>query len=393
MENLNNPAVNVMYEAVFQHNDTLIMLDMLVRDGDRWQAIEVKSSLRLSDTYYNDAALQYYVLKGCGVPLSDFKLMYLNADYVKDGPIDVKQLFKLESVLDYVIEREEFVSKNVERLKAVVGLPHSPVVNIGTQCHNPYPCDFQGHCWKLIPKNSFLFITAMDDEKLFQCYFNGVNTNAKMLQQVEPNSEEAHQIEALETNSYYIDYKTLYSLAPQPKPKSIAYLNLFLNRPAVPELDGTKPYEEMILAFALQGEHEPEGCSVWDCFEDHSRWKDAVDLLVEKLSHYELIVCFTPQNLSTTLLRHEIIQNQTVGYKIFNLFEVLQQAHFYHPAIKRGLTLQCLETALLGEAKLFEHSRILLEATSNDLIGYQQAREDLIAENEIVAKSYQTLFF
>ena len=392
-KNLSDPEIEVMYEAVFQYNDTLIMLDMLVRDDDKWLAVEVKSSLRLSDTYYNDAALQYYVLHGCGVPLSDFRLMYLNSDYVKNGPIDVHQLFKMESVMEYVFEREKFVAENVERLKAVVALPHSPVINIGTQCHNPYPCDFQGHCWKLIPKNSFLFITAMDDEKLFQCYFNGVNTNAKMLQQVEPNSEEAHQIEALETNSYYIDYKTLYSLAPQPKPKSIAYLNLFLNRPAVPELDGTKPYEEMILAFALQGEHEPEGCSVWDCFEDHSRWKDAVDLLVEKLSHYELIVCFTPQNLSTTLLRHEIIQNQTVGYKIFNLFEVLQQAHFYHPAIKRGLTLQCLETALLGEAKLFEHSRILLEATSNDLIGYQQAREDLIAENEIVAKSYQTLFF
>ena len=392
-DNLSNPEIKVMYEAVFQYKDTLIMLDMLVRDGDKWLAVEVKSSLRLSDTYYNDAALQYYVLHGCGVPLSDFRLMYLNGDYVKDGPIDVHQLFKMESVMEYVVEREKFVAENVERLKAVVALPHSPVINIGTQCHNPYPCDFQGHCWKLIPKNSFLFTTAMDDEKLFQCYFNGVNTNAKMLQQVEPNSEEAHQIEALETNSYYIDYKTLYSLAPQPKPKSIAYLNLFLNRPAVPELDGTKPYEEMILAFALQGKYEPEGCSVWDCFEDHSRWKEAIDLLIEKLSHYELVVCFTPQNPTTTLLRHEIIQNQAVGYKVFNLFEVLQQAHFYHPAIKRGLTLQRLETALFSEAKLFEHSRILLEATSNDLIGYQQAREDLIAENEIVAKSYQTLFF
>ena len=411
MENLNNPAVNVMYEAVFQHNDTLIMLDMLVRDGDRWQAIEVKSSLRLSDTYYNDAALQYYVLKGCGVPLSDFKLMYLNADYVKDGPIDVKQLFKLESVLDYVIEREEFVSKNVERLKAVVGLPHSPVVNIGTQCHNPYPCDFQGHCWKHVPKNSYLFTTAMDDETLFQNYFNGVNSNAKMLQQLAPDSEAAHQIEALETNSYYIDYKILYSLAPQPKPKSVAYLNLLLHRPAVPELDGTRPYEEMILAFALQGEHEydaaidpslrtslrrddmaAENCFVWDCFDDHSRWKEAIGLLIEKLSHYEQIVCFTPQNLTTTLLRHEIIQNKAVGYKVFNLFEVLQEAHFYHPAIKRGLTLQRLETALFSESNLFEHSRIILEATSNDLIGYQQAREDLIAENEVVAKTYQLLF-
>ena len=392
MDNLGNPEVNVMYEAVFQYNDTLIMLDILVRDGDRWLAVEVKSSMRLSDTYYNDAALQYYVLHGCGVPLSDFRLMYLNGDYVKDGPIDVKQLFKMESVMDYVVEREAFVAQNVERLKAVVALPHSPVVNIGTQCHNPYPCDFQGHCWKLIPKNSFLFTTAMDDEALFQSYFNGVNTNAKMLQTLDPDSEEAHQIEALETNSYYIDYKTLYSLAPQPKPKSVAFLNLLLDRPAVPELDGTRPYEEMILAFALQGEYELDGCFVWDCFDNHSRWKEAIGLLIEKLARYELIVCFTPQNLTTTLLRHEIIQNQNVGYKIFNLYEVLQEAHFYHPAIKRGLTLQRLETALFDEAKLFEHSRILLEATSNDLIGYQQAREDLITENEVVANTYQHLF-
>lgn len=392
MENLSNPEVKVMYEADFQYNDTLIMLDMLVRNGDRWLAVEVKSSLRLSETYYNDAALQYYVLHGCKVPLSDFKLMYLNADYVKDGAIDVKQLFKLESVMEYVVERETFVAKNVERLKKVVALPHSPLVNIGTQCNNPYPCDFQGHCWKLVPKNSFLFTTAMDDEVLFQSYFNGVNTNAKMLQHIEPDSLEAHQIEALETNSYYVDYKTLYSLAPQPKPKSMAYLNLLLHRPAVPEIDGTKPYEEMILAFALQGEHEPDGCFVWDCFENHGLWKDAIDLLIEKLSHYEQIVCFTPQNLTTTLLRHEIIRNQTVGYKVFNLFEVLQQADFYHPKIKRGLTLQRLAEALFPEAKLFEHSRIILEATSNDLLGYQQAREDLIAENEIVAKSYQTFY-
>ena len=81
-----------------------------------------------------------------------------------------------------------------------------------------------------------------------------------------------------------------------------------------------------------------------------------------------------------------------MGHKVFNLFEVLQTSHFYHPSIKRGLTLQRLETALFSETKLFEHSRILLEATSNDLIGYQQAREDLITENEIIAKTYQLLF-
>ena len=392
LANLENASINVMYEAVFQYNDTLIMLDMLVRDGDRWLAVEVKSSLRLSDTYYNDAALQYYVLHGCQVPLSDFKLMYLNADYVRDSSIDVKQLFRLESVLDYVKEKESFVAENVERLKKVVGLEHAPLVDIGTQCYTPYSCDFQGHCWKHIPQNSFLFTTALDDETLFQNYFNGVNSNAKMLQQIPSDSLEANQIDALDNNSYYIDYKILYSLSPQPKPKSIGYLNLLLNRPAVPELKGTRPYEEMILAFALQGEHESEGNFFWDCFGDHSHWKEAIPLLIEKLSHYELIVCFTPQNLTTTLLRHEIIQNKEVGYKVFNLFDVLQQAAFYHQKIKRGFTLQHLSEALFPTLNTFEHSRILLEATANDLMGYQQAKEDLIAENEIVVKTYQTFF-
>ena len=390
--NLNNPDVKVMYEAVFQYNDTLIMLDMLVREEDRWIAIEVKSSLRLSDTYYNDAALQYYVLHGCGVPLANFRLMYLNSDYVKEGPIDVHKLFKMESVMDYVIEREAFVASNVERLKSVVALPHAPLVDIGTQCHNPYPCDFQGHCWKHVPKDSFLFTNALDDETLFHHYFNGINSNAKMMGQLDPDSLEAHQIEALETHSHYIDYKVLYSLVPQPRPKSVAYLNLLLHRPAVPEFDGSHPYDELILAFALQGEQEPDGVFAWDCFEDHSRWKASIDILIDKLSRYELVACFTPQNLTTTLLRHEIIQNRTIGYKVFNLFEVLQEAHFYHPAIKRGFTLQHLSEALFPTCKLFEHSRILLEATSNDLMGYQQAREDLIAENEMVAKTYQQFF-
>jgi len=135
-----------------------------------------------------------------------------------------------------------------------------------------------------------------------------------------------------------------------------------------------------------------EGTYVWDCFDDHSRWKEAIPILIEKLSHYELVVCFTPQNLTTTLLRHEIIQNREVGYKVFNLFDVLQQADFYHPSIKRGLTLQRLAVALFPDAKLFEHSRILVEATTQDLLSYQQARIDLIAENEMVAKTYQTFF-
>ena len=389
LENLANPDVNVMYEAVFQYNETLIMVDLMVRVGEQWKAIEVKSSLRLSPTYYNDAALQYYVLKGCQVPLADFLLMHLNPDYERHGDIEVDKLFLCVSVLDYAESKQEWVAANVERLKQVVGLPHSPLVRIGTHCHNPYTCDFLGHCWKNVPKNSFLYTTALPDEQLFEYYFGGIGTNEELLRQLDPNDEEAHQIEALESNSYYVDYKTLYALAPQPKPKSVAYLNLLLYRPAVPELEGTRPYQEMILAFAIKGEYEPEGCFVWDCFGDHSRWHEGIGIMTEKLSHYEQLVCFTPMDIASTLMRHEVLQNREIGYKVFNLFEVLAQACFYHPAIKSGFSLQHVAEAVFPGSKLFEHSRILMEALGLELTSYEQAKNDLFTENEFVEKLYQ----
>lgn len=334
MENLQNPAINVMYEAVFQHNDTLVMVDILVREGDQWRAIEVKSSLKLSPTYYNDAALQYYVLHGCKVPLSDFQLMHVNADYVKQGPIDVKQLFRLVSVMDYAREQEPIIAANVERLKNVVALPHAPQVEIGSHCHEPYDCDFLGHCWKNVPKTEAEFT---------------------------------------------IDYKALFAQAPTPKPHSIAYLNPLTYMPAVPELDGTKPYQPMVLAYALTGEFEPDGYSFWSCLDDHSRWQECLSLLEERFKQYDLIVCFEPKNP---------IQSS----KLFNLYEVLQNAQMFHPFLKDGFNLQNTAKALFHDAKLFEHSRILVEALAHELTSYEQTKEDLLTENELIKRIYQQFF-
>ena len=349
MQNLNNPAINVMYEAVFQYNDTLVMVDLLVRDGEQWRAIEVKSSLKLSPTYYNDAALQYYVLHGCGVPLSDFQLMHLNADYVRQGEIDVKQLFKLVSVLEYAQEQEPFIASNVERLKNVVALPHAPQTAVGPHCRDPYPCDFLGHCWKNVPKD-------------------------------DPNTP------------YTIDYKALYAQSPNPKPRNVAYLNPLLYRPAVPEFDGTHPYQELMLAFALTGDNEPDGQMVWECFDDHSRWHEGIEVLEERLVHYDLAVCFTPMDIASSVMRHDLLQNQCFGYKVFNLYEVLQNAQLFHPSIKNNFSLQHTAQALFHDLNLFEHSRIVVEALAQDLISYEQSKEDLLIENEVVKRIYQQFF-
>ena len=145
MQNLNDPNVNVMYEAIFIHNDTLIMLDILVRDGDKWRAIEVKSSMSLNETYYHDASLQYYVLKGCNVPISDIELMYINSDYERNGDIDIKQLFVFKSVKDFAENELENIDKKVNELKDVVNLSNAPKMVPRTGIE-PVTRGFSVHC-------------------------------------------------------------------------------------------------------------------------------------------------------------------------------------------------------------------------------------------------------
>ena len=344
MQNLLNPDVNVMYEAVFQYDDTLIMLDIIVREGEKWRAIEVKSSLSLSYTYYKDAALQYYVLKGCGVPLSDIQLMYVNANYVKHGDIDLSQLFVFQSVKDYAEQYQEVISSNIKRFKEIIKQPHSPKISIGTQCDTPYRCEFHGHCWKDAP--------------------NEIN------------------------RPYSIDYKILYGLLGD-KNKTTAFLNLLFYSPAVPIFDGEKPYSEFIIGFSiLSNNGNSDQIYNWNCLNDLSKWKESLKILSEYLTYFERIVCFSPQNVTAAFQRYNILAFKELNYKIMNLNDVLSQSGFKHEKTKRDFSLKNIYESIFPDKNLFEHSRIILNAFSDNIFDKQLINNDLVQENKALREIY-----
>ncbi|MBK6371545.1 MAG: hypothetical protein IPF64_17500 [Flavobacteriales bacterium] len=62
--------------AAFQHDGVLAALDILVRDGDGWNAVEVKSSTRVKEQFVEDAALQYHMMAS-GVALNAMHVMVM----------------------------------------------------------------------------------------------------------------------------------------------------------------------------------------------------------------------------------------------------------------------------------------------------------------------------
>lgn len=139
---------DTLYEAVFQFDQLLIMLDVLHRKNGEWYGYEVKSSLRVSDTYLLDAAFQYYVITNSGLKLKDIFLVYVNKDYTFEGDIKLDDIFIFESVLEKVAELQDYIKEKVMDEKATLQLDRSPDIKAGSHCLAPYTCDFIWHCWK-----------------------------------------------------------------------------------------------------------------------------------------------------------------------------------------------------------------------------------------------------
>jgi hypothetical protein len=142
----------ILYEATFEYNNVLVMADIIMKDGDEWKIYEIKSSQKISDTNRIDAALQYYVMKGSGLPIKEFHLSCLN--YPRQEVIEMKiegiptDLFQFENVTIFCKEQLVSTEEKIKELKTTLALPSIPNIATGEHCNYPYTCEFKGFCNK-----------------------------------------------------------------------------------------------------------------------------------------------------------------------------------------------------------------------------------------------------
>lgn len=128
-----NSGEDIIYEATFQFNGVLAALDILIKDDEGWKAYEVKSSTSISDTYIYDAAIQYYTMVNSGINLKDISIVYINNQYVKNGDLDLNQLFTIESVFDRVQQEIPNIPVQIQSFKDVLLDDKSPDIDIVSQ--------------------------------------------------------------------------------------------------------------------------------------------------------------------------------------------------------------------------------------------------------------------
>jgi hypothetical protein len=147
-------GATVIYEAAFNFEGVLCAIDILVKEKNKWFAFEVKGTTKIKEQHITDAALQYYVITNSGLQLEDISIIHLNNQYVRRGEIEVQKLFTKESILNLVIEQQEFIQAKIVELKNIIATNEMPVIAVGAQCSKPYECNFTNYCWANIEEES-----------------------------------------------------------------------------------------------------------------------------------------------------------------------------------------------------------------------------------------------
>jgi hypothetical protein len=240
----------VIYEASFIYDDVLAAADIVVKEGDGWNIYEVKSSTSINEVHINDAAVQYWIVNNLGYKINDISIVYINNQYVRKGELDLNSLFNIESVLEFVLEKQDFVTKEIARQKKVLEKNTVPKVDIGMHCSDPYPCGFIGYCWKHIPKNSVFDISGMHLRKKFEFYDQGIIKMEDIPEDAALNSNQRLQIDGALYNKKIIDKEAISEFL-----KTLSYPIYFVDfesfQPPVPLYDNSKPYQQIPFQYSV----------------------------------------------------------------------------------------------------------------------------------------------
>jgi len=240
-------GTKAIYEATFSFDDVFVKADIIVRNRGYWDLYEVKSSTSVKEHHWDDVAVQYYVLSGCGLPINKAFLVHINNSYVRQGDIVPEELFVLQDITGIVREKQASIPEELAGMRAMLR-GKEPKIDIGPHCSDPYDCDFMDHCWQHVPEYSVFSLRGRGIDP-WELYRQGVIK----LQDVPLESLNLMQRMQAE---YFLGRKSHADPAKiREFLKKVRYPLCFLDfetfNSGIPLFDGTRPYQQVPFQYSL----------------------------------------------------------------------------------------------------------------------------------------------
>ena len=380
-------GVHTIYEATFIYDNLLVMVDILHKQDNKWIAYEVKSSLKITETYVKDACFQYYVIKNCVPDLVDFNLLTLNPKYILNGELAISGLFKTTSVLKDAVKNTEYFAHKAQLAKLTLEQGKIPDIKIGAHCFQPYECDFLSTCWKNTnDPSSVLTLGKLTKQAMFELYDN----NIRRIDEIDINTIEHQEIKiqvqaAIEQKEQIVKKEIEKFIAGIKLP--LCSLDIEVWMPAIPYYQGTKPFQQIPFLFSMISEEDGKikQYSYFKPIAEDLR-KAFLEQILQSTKAFETVLMFD-KSLEEMVLnqlmdlfpeyKNDILELKS---KIIDIAEPIRKGNYYHPEMKGNFSLKSL-APLVNKDSVFEK----LDVQSG--ISAMYIYESLLEQNPIEAET------
>ena len=147
------------------------------------------------------------------------------------------------------MSKQTWVEENLERLLVMLENKQEPNISIGAHCSSPFACDFVHHCWKHIPENS-VFELYRGGNKAWELYEQGI----LKIEDIEDDFPLTHfqylQRKGLRNQEQYINKEAIKNMISSWQ-FPLYFFDFETVFPAIPVLDGTRPYQQIPFQYSL----------------------------------------------------------------------------------------------------------------------------------------------
>jgi hypothetical protein len=152
-----DPGVRAIFEGAFECAGLRVRADILVRQGEGWNLIEVKSSTSAREEHLEDVALTRHVAAASGWRIASCTLRLVSRDFRMGMPVEA--FFSDRDVTGETALDPEEVEARTGSLLNALGQASRPEVPIGLHCRN---CAHYDEC---IPDGHVLSLPRLSEKK------------------------------------------------------------------------------------------------------------------------------------------------------------------------------------------------------------------------------------
>ncbi|MBC8496016.1 MAG: DUF2779 domain-containing protein [Gammaproteobacteria bacterium] len=364
-------GVKTIYEATFEFDGVLVMVDILHKDANgHYEIYEVKSSTwsskkpKIKDVYIQDVAIQYYVLSGCGLGVAKASVTLLNTDYVRGDKLDISQLFTHQDVTTETKGLQDRISIRLGSFQRVLSATEKePDIDIGWHCKNPYECDAFDYCWKeqrQIPEYSVFNIFPLTKKsKSLELYQQGIIN----VEDIPSDMKLSEKQQSVVDSARYARKGELEidKLAIQSFLDSLSYplyhFDFETFQQPIPEFKGVSSYQQIPFQYSLHIEQRDETIEHKEFLgiEGEDPRQSLVEKLVKDIPLNVTTLAFNASFEQMVLkgLAKQFPQHKehllNISNNIVDLAILFQKKHYYLPEMKGKYSIKIVLPLLVPE--------------------------------------------